>query len=290
MDAFRAKVEEYCGHALQPARPVDVHATADHIGWEPQGDGRWCYGLNIENGRIADTTRMRLKSALRQICQQLSPGLRLTAHQSMLLTDLPEHDRPRLEAILREHQVPLSEEISTVRRWSMACVAWPTCGLAITESERALPGVIDAMEAELQELGLSARGVYGPHDRLPERLCAAVQRRHRPGRQGAAAATRCIWAAAAWERAEFPLPGPGAAGGLVPLLVPLFAYFRQDRTAGESFGDFCHRKGRDDLLAWATPSTALGMTDSQRLQPAVSDVYHARLRVFSRVWPGVQHR
>ena len=67
-----------------------MHATPDHIGWEAQGDGRWFYGLNVENGRVADTSRMRLKSALRQICRQLSPGIRLTAHQSLLLTDLQE--------------------------------------------------------------------------------------------------------------------------------------------------------------------------------------------------------
>ncbi len=127
------------------------------MGWEAQGDGRWYYGLNIENGRIADTTRMRLKTALRQICRQLSPGLRLTAHQSHP-ADRPAgaSDRPRLEAILRDHQVPLSEEISTVRRWSMACVAWPTCGLAITESERALPGIIDVLETELAKTGVGA--------------------------------------------------------------------------------------------------------------------------------------
>ncbi|MHB8865170.1 MAG: NADPH-dependent assimilatory sulfite reductase hemoprotein subunit, partial [Pirellulaceae bacterium] len=98
---------------------------------------------------------MRLKTALRQICHQMAPGLRLTAHQSILLTDLREEDRPQLERILHDHQVPLSEEISTVRRWSMACVAWPTCGLAITESERALPGILDMLEVELAKMGLA---------------------------------------------------------------------------------------------------------------------------------------
>ena len=71
LDRFRSKVEEYFGDALAPPRPVDVHGFNDGMGWHEQGDGRWFYGLNIENGRIKDTPRMRLKTALREICTTL---------------------------------------------------------------------------------------------------------------------------------------------------------------------------------------------------------------------------
>jgi sulfite reductase (ferredoxin) len=211
--------------------------------------------LNIENGRIADTTRMRLKSALRQVCRQLSPGLRLTAHQSILFTDLQDRERPRLEAILREHQVPLSEEISTVRRWSMACVAWPTCGLAITESERALPGVIDVMEAELQRLGLS-------REALTVRMTGCPNGCARPynadiGLVGKARGRYSVFLGGGrlGTRLNFLYQDLVPAEDIVPLLVPLFVYFRDDRHDGESFGDFCQRQGRDDLLARAAQST-----------------------------------
>ena len=110
---------------------------------------------NIENGRILDNDQLQLKAALREVCTTFKPGIRLTAHQSILFTDLPADARGPLEAMLRKHGVKLSEEISNVRRWSMACVAWPTCGLSITESERALPGMIDELEVELAKLGLS---------------------------------------------------------------------------------------------------------------------------------------
>ena len=106
----------------------------------PQGDGRWFYGWNVENGRIHDTDVARWKTALREICTTVHPAIRLTPHQSILFTELAENDRQQLEGILRRHRVPLSEEISEVRRWSMACPALPTCGLAITESERACRG------------------------------------------------------------------------------------------------------------------------------------------------------
>ena len=154
---FKAKVEEYYGQPLADPHPDDVRGFDDHIGWHEQGDGRWFYGLNVENGRIHDEDELRLKTALRVICRTLKPGIRLTPHQSILFTDIePARQARRSETILREHGVKLHDEISTVRRWSMACVAWPTCGLAITESERALPGIIDQLEVELARLGLSS--------------------------------------------------------------------------------------------------------------------------------------
>jgi sulfite reductase (ferredoxin) len=156
IEKFKAKVEEYYGGPLADfRREHDVVGFNDHMGWDEQGDGRWFYGLNIENGRIKDTPEMQLKTALREVCHTLRPSIRLTSHQSMLLGDIQPQDRTKLESILRSHGVKLTEEVSTVRRWSMACVAWPTCGLSITESERALPGIIDQVEAELARLGLS---------------------------------------------------------------------------------------------------------------------------------------
>ena len=88
LDRFRAKVEEYFGDALAPLRPVGVHGFNDGMGWHEQGDGRWFYGLNIENGRIKDTETMRLKTALREICTTFRPPLRLTPHQSIIFCDI----------------------------------------------------------------------------------------------------------------------------------------------------------------------------------------------------------
>jgi sulfite reductase (ferredoxin) len=156
IEEFKAKVEEYYGGPLADFdHDHDVHGFNDHMGWDQQGDGRWFYGLNVENGRIKDTPDMRLKTAIREICGTLKPSIRLTSHQSIIFGDIQPQDRTRLESIFRSHSVKLTEEVSTVRRWSMACVAWPTCGLSITESERALPGIIDQVEAELARLGLS---------------------------------------------------------------------------------------------------------------------------------------
>ncbi|MBA3482523.1 MAG: NADPH-dependent assimilatory sulfite reductase hemoprotein subunit, partial [Pirellulales bacterium] len=154
LERFKQKVEEYYGAPLAPPRPVVVTELNDGLGWHAQGDGKWFYGLNVENGRIKDEGDLRLKTALREVCRTLAPPLRLTPHQSIIFCDLKESDRARLVEIFRRNGVPLSEDISAVRRWSMACPALPTCGLAVTESERILPSMIDQLETELDSLGL----------------------------------------------------------------------------------------------------------------------------------------
>ena len=102
LEAFREKVEEYFGKPLAACHPADVHGFDDHIGWFEQGDGKFFYGLNVENGRILDREGFQLKKAIRTILHELKPGVRITAHQSLLFTDLAASDRERIAEILRE--------------------------------------------------------------------------------------------------------------------------------------------------------------------------------------------
>ncbi len=255
-DAFKAKVEEYYGGGLPEPHFADVHGFNDHMGWDEQGDGRWFYGLNIENGRIKDTAEMRLKTALREVCHTLNPSIRLTSHQSLIFGDIADSDRSRLEQILRSHGVRLSEEISTVRRFSMACVAWPTCGLSITESERALPGMIDQIEVELARLGLSK-------ERFTIRMTGCPNGCARPyncdiGLVGKARGkyTVLLGGRLLGNRLNFIYKDMVPEEEVVGTLTPVFLYFKQARKPGESLGDFCQRKGAADLAAWAQAHAA----------------------------------
>jgi len=251
LPAFKAKVEEYYGQPLPEPHPEDVHGFDDHIGWHEQGDGRWFYGLNVENGRIKDDGDFRLKTALREICVTLRPGIRLTAHQSMLFTNIAAEDRQTLEEILRSHGIKLSDEISNLRRWSMACVAWPTCGLSITEAERALPGIIDQLEIELAKLGLS-------DETFTLRMTGCPNGCVRPyncdiGLVGKAAGKYTIFVGGRLlgDRLNFNYKDMVPAEEVVPSIVPVLAYFKHERLDGETLGDFCHRKGVDDLVAFS---------------------------------------
>lgn len=251
LEKFRAKVEEYYGRPLTDPLPVRVTGFDDHIGWSPQGDGRWFYGLNIENGRIVDREGFTLKSALREICRTFHPGIRLTAHQSVLFTDVAERDRQRLEEILHRHGVRRHDEISNARRWSMACVAMPTCPLAVTESERIMPEVIDQLEVELERLGLS-------DERFTIRMTGCPNGCARPYNADVAMVgktankyTIFLGGRLFGDRLAFLFKDLVPLEAIVSTLVPILTYFRQDRQSGESLGDFCHRKGADDLRAFS---------------------------------------
>lgn len=256
LPAFKDKVEQYYGAALDPPRPIVVTDFDDGMGWHEQGDGRWFYGLNIENGRIKDTAEFELKSALREICTRLRPGIRLTPHQSILFTDLAASDKPRLIEILRRHRVALSEEISAVRRWSMACPALPTCGLSITESERALPGIIDLLEQQLKKMGLE-------QERFTVRMTGCPNGCARPynsdiGLVGKAKGKYTVFVGGRLlgDRLNFIHKDLVPEEQLVATLVPLFDFFRQQRLPNETFGDFCCRQGNERLLEWS--SAAVG--------------------------------
>jgi sulfite reductase (ferredoxin) len=256
---FRAQVEEYFGRPMADPHPEDVWGFDDHLGWHDQGNGRWFYGLNVENGRIADLEDWKLKHALREICTTLRPGIRLTSHQSILFTEVPPDDRPRLTDILVRHGVKRSEDISTVRRWSMACVALPTCGLAVAESERALPPMIDQLEVELARLGLS-------NERFTLRMTGCPNGCARPyncdiGLVGKTADkyTILLGGRLLGDRLNFLYKDLVPTEEVVHTLVPVLAYFNQDRLPGETLGDFCHRTGAADLASFAEQFAAVAI-------------------------------
>ena len=249
LDRFKQKVEEYYGALLAPPRPIVVSELNDGLGWHAQGDGKWFYGLNVENGRIKDEGAFRLKTALREVCRTIAPPLRLTPHQSILFCDLKEADRARLVEIFRRNGVPLSEEITAVRRWSMACPALPTCGLAITESERVLPSMVDQLETKLAELGLAG-------EVFTLRMTGCPNGCARPynsdiGLVGKTKDKYTIFLGGRrqGDRLNFVYRDLVPTDEIVPALAAVFRYFRDARQPGETVGDFCHRVGKDDLLA-----------------------------------------
>ncbi len=249
LDRFKQKVEEYYGGSLPAPRPVPVYGFNDGMGWQAQGDAQFFYGLNVENGRIKDEGDYRLKSALRKICSTMAPPMRLTPHQSIIFCDLKETDRQPLLDTLRTHGVPLSEEISNTRRWSMACPALPTCGLAITESERILPSMVDQLEAELAKLELS-------NEVFTMRMTGCPNGCARPynsdiGLVGKTAGkyTLFLGGRVMGDRLNFIYKDLVPEAEVIPTLARVFQFFKNARENDESFGDFCHRQGVENLLA-----------------------------------------
>jgi sulfite reductase beta subunit-like hemoprotein len=126
----------------------------DHLGQHPQENGKWFYGMWVENGRIRDLPDRPVRTALRKIIAEHRPGIRLTGQQNVLFTDLDEPAIARIEQTLRAHGIATVGELSAARRHMLACPALPTCGLALAESERLMPTVVSLLEQELAGLGL----------------------------------------------------------------------------------------------------------------------------------------
>jgi sulfite reductase (ferredoxin) len=238
---FRAEVERLLGRPLAAPLPVAVTGVHDHLGWHRQGDGRWFFGIFVENGRIADTPALRLRSALRAVARRFAPGFNLSTQQNVLLTGIAEDDRASVERLLAEHGLVPLHQISGPRRWSMACPALPTCGLALAESERVLPAVMDRLDTELARLGLAGEPVTVRMTGCPNG-CA------RPYSAELAFVGRSLGKYAVWlggsaegTRLAKPWADLVPLDELVPTVLPLFERFARERSPGETFGDFHHR-------------------------------------------------
>jgi sulfite reductase (ferredoxin) len=248
IDKVRAVfARDYWGKPLQMPRELPITGVDLHHGWHPQGDGKYFLGLSIENGRIKDEGGLRLRSGLRKIVERFNPTVRITGQQDILLGDIDVANRPAIDSLLNEFGIPRPENLSQVRKWSMACPAIPTCGLAITESERTLPGVIDELERTLGELGLS-------DERLSVRMTGCPNGCARPynsdiglvGRSGTKY-TLFVGGRNQGDRLNFVLQDLVERDQVVPTVKKLLAVYKSERAAAESFGDWCTRRGVEAL-------------------------------------------
>jgi sulfite reductase (NADPH) hemoprotein beta-component len=151
---FRQELESRLGFALEDPRPYRFERQGDRFGWHKQADGRSFLGLFVETGRIKDTDEIRLKSALRKVVDTYDTQVRLTPSQNVILVNILPEQVEGIDQILKEHGVSTTHEKSPIRSATMACPALPTCGLALAESERYLPGLIDRVEGLLQSRGM----------------------------------------------------------------------------------------------------------------------------------------
>lgn len=252
IEKFKAKVEEYYGRPLAPPKPIEVTDVDDHIGWHEQGDGKLFLGINVENGRIKDEGSLRIKSGLRAILNKYGMDTRLTPLQGVILCNIAPQEKNAIDGLLREYGIPAAGDLTLVRRYSIACPAWPTCGLAVTESERALPGILDELEAELDRLGLSGERISVHMTGCPNG-CA---RPYTPdiGLVGKAAGekyTVFLGGNVQGTRLAYIFKDMVPKDEIVPSLAPVLERFKAERTNGESFGDFCHRLGKAELAPGA---------------------------------------
>ncbi|MBW4625691.1 MAG: sulfite reductase, ferredoxin dependent [Brasilonema octagenarum HA4186-MV1] len=252
VDKFRSQVEEYFGKSLAPFKKLPEFKYHDFLGWNEQGDGKLFLGISIDNGRIKDEGDFQLKTALREIVEKYNLPIRLTPHQNLVLYDIEPKNKQAIQKILSSHGVIFEpEKIDSLVRYAMACPALPTCGLAITESERAIPGILERIRALLDKTGL-------PNEHFVVRMTGCPNGCARPymaelGFVGSAPESYQVWLGGSPNQTRLALPYMERLhdNDIETQLEPIFVYFKQQRQTEETFGDFCDRMGFDAIREFA---------------------------------------
>ena len=239
--AFVAELERRLGFALAPARTYAFTRSGDLSGWEEGADGRWHFGLFVENGRVADLPGRALLSGLRAIAEAHDGRIILTPNQHLLIADIAPARKDAIAALLSAHG--LDRAPSALRRNAMACVALPTCGLALAESERYLPSLIDALEDAAAGSGLA-------DDEITIRMTGCPNGCARPylaeiGLVGVRPGIYNLYLGGAFDGSRLSKLYRREIGhdAILAALRPLFAAYAAGRAPGEHFADYAIRAG-----------------------------------------------
>jgi sulfite reductase (NADPH) hemoprotein beta-component len=244
LDWFREEVERRAGFRLEPLRGFRFDHNGDRYGWIRGEDGDWHYTLFIENGRVRDhEDGPDLRTALREIAQGHQGEFQLTPNQNLTIAGVQEADREAVEEVLHRHGVLAPERRSALRLASMACVAFPTCGLAMAESERYLPRLLTRIEALAEDAGISDQPITIRMTGCPNG-CA------RPyiaeiGFSGRAPGKYDMYLGGGHhgQRLNSPYLANIGEARILEELEALFHQYAGERSAGEPFGDFVIRAG-----------------------------------------------
>ena len=243
LPSFKAELERRLGFALQPSRAYCFDHNGDRYGWTQGDDGRWHLTLHIESGRLADQNGRTQLSGLRAIAEVHQGDFRLTCNQNVIVANVPVAQRAQIDVLVAEHGLDSYRQLSGIRRHAVACVALPTCGLAMAEAERYLPELLPKLEALLATHGLTDEPII-------LRLSGCPNGCSRPYLGEIALIGRAIGrydlrlgADFAGQRLNRTVRENIDETEILSELDGLFARFAAQRDADERFGDFLVRSG-----------------------------------------------
>ena len=242
IDWFRSEVEKRTGLNFEPARPYTFTTIEDPHGWHECADGTSFYGLHILSGRIKDVAGWPMKTALREIAQIHEGDFRLTPSQNITISGVTPAKKSEINAILEKHGLSHENNRSALRLNALSCVALPTCGLALAESERDLPSILEKFETVLDEAGLH-------DDAISLRITGCPNGCARPylaeiGFVGKAPGKYALYLGAKYNGTRLNrLFSPSITiDDAVTTLAPIIKRYAKERREGEGFGDFCDRE------------------------------------------------
>ncbi|MEI7954342.1 MAG: NADPH-dependent assimilatory sulfite reductase hemoprotein subunit [Verrucomicrobiota bacterium] len=240
---FVEQLHSYLGYELEPARAYQFDDNGDRYGWFEDERGNFHLNLFVQGGRVLDTPAYPLRSGLREIAKIHQGDFRLTANQNLVIANIAPEQRPQIELLLKQFGISDSHRQSALRLSSLACVALPTCGLALAEAERYLPDLLTELEDSIEAHGLR-------HDAITIRMTGCPNGCARPflaeiGFVGRAPGRYNVYLGGgfAGQRLSKLFRESVRAEAIKPLLDPLIADYASTRHPGERFGDFCIRAG-----------------------------------------------
>lgn len=242
-DGFLAKLEQYLGYRLEPARDFKFETNGDRFGWVRDDKGNNHLNLFVQGGRVLDSPAYPMKTGLREIARIHGGEFRMTTNQNLIIANVSDAKRPEIEALLEKYRILKSHERSALRLNSISCVALPTCGLALAEAERYLPEVITELEEVLEEAGLR-------HDAITIRMTGCPNGCGRPylgeiGFVGKGPGKYNVYLGAGFHGQRLgKLYRESVSGAdIKDLLAPVIKDYATRRREGEHFGDFVIRAG-----------------------------------------------
>ncbi|TXH32841.1 MAG: NADPH-dependent assimilatory sulfite reductase hemoprotein subunit [Rhodospirillaceae bacterium] len=243
LDWIKAAIEARLGFALEPARPFQFTTNGDSFGWTTDESGRSHFTLFIENGRIVNRPDRALMDGLREIARQHRGTFRVTPNQNLIIAGIAAEDKAAIEQILRQYHLDGANALSGLRLNSIACVALPTCGLAMAESERYLPDLLTRIETILARHGLQ-------DEPITIRMSGCPNGCSRPyiaeiGFTGRAPGKYNVYLGGGFHGQRLNkmyLDNAGEAE-ILAALDKIIGHYATERTADEHFGDFVIRAG-----------------------------------------------
>jgi len=240
---FVGELEQRLGFKLEPARPFAFEHNGDRFGWLQGHDGKWNLTLFIESGRVADREEQRHLTGLREIARLHKGDFRLTPNQNLIIAGIAPEDRPAIESLVEAHGLAGFQRASPLRRNALACVALPTCALAMAEAERYLPDLVSLLDARLAAHGLGKDNILlritgCPNGCARPYLAEIALVGKAPGRYNL-----FLGGDLRGQRLNRLYRENIDEAGILEALEPLFAAYAKDRQPGEGFGDFTVRTG-----------------------------------------------
>jgi sulfite reductase (NADPH) hemoprotein beta-component len=243
LDWFVQELHNRMGWELEAARPFHFEHSGDRYGWVKGTNGKWNLTVYVQSGRIIDSGEHQLMTGLREIAKVHTGDFRLTANQNVVIANISAQKKRKINELAAKYGLTDGAHLSALRRSALSCVALPTCGLAMAEAERYLPGLVDTLDQVVEEAGLRDKEINIRMTGCPNGCARPALGEisfigKSPGRYN-----MYLGAGFSGERLSKIYRENVDEKEIVGTLTPIIQHYAKEREDGEHFGDFVVRNG-----------------------------------------------